>query len=159
MLNNPNKVLKTLKNGDFLLQVTCNELGIFHVIGEKKKVTNKSDEGNAITAHRKMNIEKLIEDANAELKQKGFSTVVMNDSKWDNTVTVTINTHKGNPYGATLQQAKYLESIENIGHWNESGDSCWHSHAKLQGCSKSAVSWLIGFAKTHKGIDVDLILK
>lgn len=106
-----------------------------------------------------MNLEKLIEDANAELKQKGFSTVVMNDSKWDNTVTVTINTHKGNPYGATLKQAKYLEGIENIGHWNESGDSCWHSHAKLQGCSKSAVSWLIDFAKTHNEIDVDLILK
>lgn len=53
MLNNLNGVLKISKNKGFLLLVTCNELGNSNVIGEKKIVTNKSDEGNAITAHKK----------------------------------------------------------------------------------------------------------
>ena len=100
----------------------------------------------------------LIDKANAELSSRGFTSVNVTESDWDNTITVTINSHKRNPYGATLRQVKYLEGIENIGHWSENGDSCWYSHGQLIGCSKSAVSWLIGFAKENKDISFDLVL-
>lgn len=110
------------------------------------------------TTTKMKDLKELIKKANADLTLKGFTTVNVTESDWDNTVTVNINLHKRNPYGASIRQVKYLGDIENIGHWLENGNSDWYSHTRLMRCSKSAVSWLIGFAKENKDISFDLVL-
>lgn len=93
-----------------------------------------------------------------DIESKGFTTMNVEESDFDNTIKVVIRSINNNKYGASIKSIKYLESINNIGHWNEEGKSEWYSHSKLCGCSQSAISWLIDQAKSHKGIDFDLIL-
>ncbi len=106
----------------------------------------------------KKDLSEFIEKANADLRAKGFSTVKVTESDWDNTVTVNINSPKRNPYGASIRQVKYLDDLKNIGHWLDNGDSDWYSHTRLTRCSKSAVSWLIRLANENKDISFDLVL-
>lgn len=104
-------------------------------------------------------MKELLELLKTELQQKGFSTITVDESDFDNTIKVTIIGRKHNPYGATMPQVKFLERTKNIGHWNDDGASIWnYSHSKLLGCSKSAISWLLDCAKNNPNIDFDLLI-
>ena len=101
----------------------------------------------------------LVKTLQEELDSKGFTSIKVFESDFDNTIQVEVNSIKNNKYGASIKSVKYMESISNIGHWNESGKSEWYSHSRLCGCSQSAISWLIDQAKNHKDVDFNLCLK
>lgn len=105
-----------------------------------------------------MNTEEIVKGLQTELEAKGFSSIKVADSDYDNTIKVVVNSVKGNKYGASIKSVKYMETFDNIAHWNDNGDSEWYSHSVLCGCSQSAISWLIDQAKKHSGVDFDLVV-
>lgn len=109
-----------------------------------------------------IDIEAVIAEAKADLEAKNFTTISIETSDWDNTIRARVNSsnhRKSGIYGPSMAQIKYLESFKNVGHWDDDGKSDWYSHSQLLGCSKSALSWLIDFAKKHRDIDIELVIE
>lgn len=110
-----------------------------------------------------INIETVIAEAKADLAEKNFTSIKVEHTDWDNTIRARLNSNnhrKSSGYGPSMAQVKYLQSFDNINHWDAaSGQASWYSHNQILGCSKAAISWLISFAKSHRDIDIDLVIE
>lgn len=110
-----------------------------------------------------IDIETVIAEAKADLEAKNFTSIKIEATNWDNTIRARLNSNnhrKSSGYGPSMAQVKYLQSFDNINHWDAaSGEASWYSHNQLLGTSKAAISWLINFVKSHRAIDVDLVIE